>query len=75
MVYVDDHITTVKEDTVDKKNFLSIKEVAELLGLKYHHTRKLLYADTELQCYGYGRTKRWALADIIAFQERHLLVA
>ncbi len=58
-----------------KKEFLSIKEVVDFLGLKYHHTRNLLYADLELKCYGYGRTKRWKLNDIIAFQERHLLVA
>ncbi len=38
--------------------YLGIKEVAELLGLKYHHTRNLLYADEELKCYSYGRTKR-----------------
>ena len=53
------------------KEFLSLKEVADFLGLKYHHTRNLLLADSMLVCYCYGRTKRWKLSDIIYFRERH----
>lgn len=53
------------------KEFLSLKEVADFLGLKYHHTRKLLLADSTLVCYCYGRTKRWKLSDIINFRESH----
>lgn len=41
-----------------KEIYLSIKEAADFLGLKYHHTRNLLYQDTTLVCYSYGRTKR-----------------
>ena len=33
------------------KEFLSLKEVADFLGLKYHHTRNLLLADVK-----YGHT-------------------
>lgn len=55
------------------EQFLSIKGVANFLGLKYHHTRKLLLSDPLLKCYSYGRTKRWKLSDIIDFQERHLI--
>lgn len=54
------------------KNYLSIKEVAEFLGLKYHHTRNLLLADKQLKYYVYGKTKLWKLSDIIDFQHRHL---
>lgn len=57
------------------KKFLSIKEVADFLGLKYHHTRNMLLADSLLVCYEYGRTKRWELNDIIAFRERHAIGA
>ena len=55
--------------------FLTIKEVADFLGLKYHHTRKLLLSDPILQCHQYGTKKMWKLSDIIAFQERHLIAA
>lgn len=51
------------------KEFLSLKEVADFLGLKYHHTRNLLLADSMLVCYCYGRTKRWKLSDIIYFKQ------
>lgn len=65
-----------KGNTMDKKDiYYTIQQVADFLGLKYHHTRKLLLADSELECYGYGRKKLWKLSDIIAFKERHLLVA
>ena len=63
-----------KEDKMNSQDvYLGIKEVAELLGLKYHHTRNLLYADEEFKCYSYGRTRRWKLSDIIAFREKHLV--
>lgn len=58
-----------------KEIYLSIKEAADFLGLKYHHTRNLLYQDTTLVCYSYGRTKRWKLSDIIDFRERHMIGA
>lgn len=59
----------------NSKQFLSLKEVANFLGLKYHHTRNLLLSDSLLVCYAYGRTKRWELNDIIAFRERHAIGA
>lgn len=60
---------------MNKEVYLCLKEVADFLGLKYHHTRNLLYADSELKCYSYGRIKRWELNDIIAFKERHAIGA
>ncbi len=60
---------------MQKEEFLTLKEVADFLGLKYHHTRKLLLADPILKCYQYGTKRMWKLSDIIDFQERHLLVA
>ena len=58
-----------------KEQFLTIKEVADFLGLKYHHTRKLLLADSTLNCHQYGNKRMWKLSDIVAFQERHLIAA
>lgn len=60
-----------EQNMQNNEKFLSIKEAADFLGLKYHHTRKLLLKDSLLVCYEYGRTKRWELNDIIAFKERH----
>lgn len=58
-----------------KEQFLTIKEVADFLGLKYHHTRKLLLADSTLNCHQYGNKRMWKLSDIVAFQEKHLIAA
>jgi len=60
---------------MDKEQFLTIKEVADFLGLKYHHTRKLLLADSTLNCHQYGNKRMWKLSDIVAFQEKHLIAA
>ena len=57
------------------EKFLTIKEVADFLGLKYHHTRKLLLADSTLNCHQYGNKRMWKLSDIVAFQEKHLIAA
>lgn len=58
-----------------KEQFLTIKEVADFLGLKYHHTRKLLLADSTLNCHQYGNKRMWKLSDIVAFQEKHFIAA
>ena len=60
---------------MDKEQFLTIKEVADFLGLKYHHTRKLLLADSTLNCHQYGNKRMWKLGDIVAFQEKHFIAA
>ena len=60
---------------MNKEQFLTIKEVADFLGLKYHHTRKLLLADSTLNCHQYGNKRMWKLSDIVAFQEKHLIAA
>ena len=59
----------------DKEIYLCIQQVADFLGLKYHHTRKLLLADPTLNCYQFGNKRMWLLSDIVAFQERHLIAA
>ena len=58
-----------------KEQFLTITEVADFLGLKYHHTRKLLLADSTLNCHQYGNKRMWKLSDIVAFQEKHFIAA
>lgn len=54
-----------------EKAYLTLYEVAETLGLKYHHARKLLLKDTTIGFYDYGGKRVWAKADIIAFRDRH----
>ncbi len=60
---------------MNTENFLTITDMANFLGLKYHHTRKLLLADPELKCYSYGTKRLWKLDDIEAFKQRHIIAA
>ena len=51
--------------------YLTLYEVAEVLGLKYHHARKLLLKDTTIGFYEYDGKRVWAKSDIIAYRDRH----
>ena len=64
-----------KENKMKVETFLTIQQVADFLGLKYHHTRKLLLADSTLNCHQYGNKRMWKLSDIVAFQEKHFITA
>ena len=63
----------IKENKMKVETFLTIQQVADFLGLKYHHTRKLLLADSTLNCHQYGNKRMWKLSDIVAFQEKHFI--
>ena len=54
-----------------EKAYLTLCEVAELLGLKYHHARKILLNDTTIGYYDYAGKRVWAKTDILAFRDRH----
>ena len=51
--------------------YLTLYEVANLLGLKYHHARKILLSDTTIGFYEYDGKRVWAKADILAFRDKH----
>ena len=56
-----------------EKDTVSTKEVAEILGLKYHHARLLLYNCKTIGCYNYGKVKRWVLKDVLAYKQNHYI--
>lgn len=59
-------------DTI-KKGLINLTQAAELLGLKYHHARKILKADNTIGCYVFGRKKLWNKCDIIELRNRHFV--
>ena len=54
-----------------EKAYLTLYEVAEMLGLKYHHARKILLNDDTIGFYDYYGKRVWAKTDILAFRDRH----
>ncbi len=65
-------INVIKKTSIEKA-YLTLKEVAEMLGLKYSHIRKLLLQDTSIGFYDYEGKRLWAKADIITFRDRHFV--
>ena len=57
----------VKKDIKDKK-LIDLKEVAKILGLKYHTARKILYNSTSIGFVNYGSKKLWLLEDILEYK-------
>lgn len=62
---------TVRQTTDDV--YLTLKEVAQLLGLKYHHARKLLLEDTSIGFMQYNRKRLWLKSDILLYMQRHMV--
>lgn len=59
-------------ETVEQTNeLMTLKEVADFLGLDYFHTRKLLLDDNTIGCYEYGRKRLWRRVDIVSYREKH----
>jgi len=63
-------INVIEKSLLDKA-YLTLYEVAEFLGLKYHHARKILLNDTSIGHYDYAGKRLWAKTDIIAFRDNH----
>ena len=59
----------VENQVLNLKDTVSTKEAAEILGLKYHHARLLLYNCKSIGCYEYGKIKRWVLKDVLAYKQ------
>ncbi len=50
---------------------ITLKEVAEILGLKYHHTRKILLNTPSIGYYDYGGKRLWNKKDVLEYQSQH----
>lgn len=65
-------LNTINKSPLEKA-FLTLYEVAELLGLKYHHTRKLLLNDSSIGFYDYNGKRVWAKTDVEKFRDKHFV--
>ena len=56
---------------IEEGQYVTIPEIAVILGLKYHHTRKMLLGETSLGFYDYNGKKVWVLDDILRYKKTH----
>lgn len=54
-----------------KVEAIPLKEVAEILGLKYHHTRKILLNTSSIGYYNYSGKRLWNKEDVLEYKRKH----
>ena len=64
-------MTSPIKTKANEKKFLTQKEAADLLGLKYNYARKLLLQDMSIGFYDYQGKRLWARCELIAFRDKH----
>ena len=62
----------VKVDIAELET-VSTKEVAEILGLKYHTARNILLTDGTIRCIDYGRKRVWIKEDVYRYKRNHCI--
>lgn len=55
------------------KTLIDMKKTAEILGLKYHTARKMLFEDSSIGYVDYGGKKLWILDDILEYKRNHYI--
>ena len=58
-------------DNIANKTLITLKQAAQILGLKYHTARNILYNDNTIGCVDYGSKKLWVEDDILNFKCKH----
>lgn len=59
------------ERDIRNENLISLKQVAQILGLKYHTARNILYNEHSIGYVEFTPRKRmWVLADILDFKQK-----
>lgn len=62
---------TIVNSNIGEKVLITLKQVAEILGLKYHYTRKLMLNEKSIGFVNYGGKKLWVRDEIIRYKEAH----
>lgn len=62
---------TIVNSSIGEKVLITLKQVAEILGLKYHYARKLMLNEKSIGCVNYGGKKLWVRDEIIRYKEAH----
>lgn len=65
-------INTIPKD-FGKVEAIPLKMVAEILGLKYHHTRKILLNTPSIGYYDYGGKRLWNKEDVLEYKRKHYI--
>lgn len=58
-------------NNIGNKALITLKQVAEILGLKYHYARKLMLNEKSIGFVDYGGKKLWVRDEIIRYKEAH----
>lgn len=57
-------------EDVALKEAITLKEAADILGLKYHTARNLLRNEKSIRCINYGLKVLWIKDDVFDFKRR-----
>lgn len=59
---------------IRNENLISLKQVAEILGLKYHTARSIIYNEHSIGYVQFTNKKRmWVLSDILNFKQKRYI--
>lgn len=58
---------------ISEEILVEMKDIAQILGLKYHTARKHILKDKTLRIVMFGTKKLWLRSEIIDFKNKHLL--
>lgn len=62
---------TIVNSNIGEKMLITLKQVAEILGLKYHYARKLMLNEKSIGFVNYGGKRLWVRDEIIKYKEAH----
>ena len=66
-------VNTITSSTIGEKALITLKQVAEILGLKYHYARKLMLNEKSIGFVNYGVKKLCVKEEIIKYKEAHYI--
>lgn len=64
-------VNAIVNNNIGNKALITLKQVAEILGLKYHYARKLMLNEKSIGFVDYGGKKLWVRDEIIRYKEAH----
>jgi hypothetical protein len=66
-------INKLLNNDVINKEFVDMKQVADILCLKYHTARKLVLGNPDISFIDYGKKKLYLLDDVQEFKCKHFV--
>lgn len=66
-------VNAIVNNNIGDKVLITLKQVAEILGLKYHYARKLMLNEKSIGFVDFGGKKLWVKDEIIKYKEAHYI--